>query len=270
PIKRIGNYLRLLPDYISWQIDPRGLHYTAQFLLPLKDKYRGCRCIIVGNGPSLQKMDLSTLRDEFTFGSNRIYLLFEQLGFVTDFLVSINRTVLEQFGSDIAQIKTTKFINWRYRSALANDDKTIFLAARPDWSLDGEALKGYFPGIGTVTNVAIEVAFFLGFSEVILIGVDHSYAQKGTPGLTIVSQEGDRNHFSKDYFGKGITWQLPDYQAMEEGYRMAKGLFEKNGRKIVDGTPGGHLEIFQKVNFYDFLQNSPFLNKSSFAAQTAK
>ena len=46
-----------------------------------RDRYAGKRCFIIGNGPSLREMDLSALRDEYTFGLNRIYLMFEKIGF---------------------------------------------------------------------------------------------------------------------------------------------------------------------------------------------
>ena len=40
---------------------------------------KGDRCVIIGNGPSLRSMDLSSLKDEVTFGMNRIYLLFDKM-----------------------------------------------------------------------------------------------------------------------------------------------------------------------------------------------
>ena len=40
--------------------------------------------------------DLSLLRNEFTFGLNRIYLMFSALGFQTSCLVSVNDLVVEQ------------------------------------------------------------------------------------------------------------------------------------------------------------------------------
>ena len=48
-----------------------------------RDLHRGKRCFVIGNGPSLKQTDLSLLKNEFTFGLNRIYLLFPELGFTT-------------------------------------------------------------------------------------------------------------------------------------------------------------------------------------------
>ncbi|MFO7997093.1 MAG: hypothetical protein R6U93_08195, partial [Dehalococcoidia bacterium] len=81
----------------------------------LKDKHEGQRCFIIGNGPSLRNTDLSLLRDEVTFGLNRIYLLFDQIGFPTSYFVSFNNLVIEQCARDIAELPCPKFINWHYR-----------------------------------------------------------------------------------------------------------------------------------------------------------
>lgn len=40
----------------------------------LENKYRGKRCFIIGNGPSINKQDLTKLADEYTFVCNYFYL----------------------------------------------------------------------------------------------------------------------------------------------------------------------------------------------------
>ncbi len=65
-------------------------------LAQLKDIHAGKRAFIIGNGPSLKQTDLSRLRNEFTFGLNRIYLMFPELGFHTTYFVTVNDLVIEQ------------------------------------------------------------------------------------------------------------------------------------------------------------------------------
>ncbi|TFH31825.1 MAG: hypothetical protein E4G99_13495, partial [Anaerolineales bacterium] len=71
----------------------------------------------------------------------------------------------------------------------------------------------------------------------------------GRPNETVVSDGGDPNHFTPDYFGKGFRWQLPDLSASEHAYLMAKDAYESAGRSIVDATVGGKLTIFPKVEY---------------------
>ena len=65
-----------------------------------KDVHAGQRCFIIGNGPSLKQTNLSHLRNEYSFGMNRIYLMFPELGFNTTYYLSINSLVIEQCAKD--------------------------------------------------------------------------------------------------------------------------------------------------------------------------
>ena len=68
----------------------RRLARSKRELAAFRDIHRGERCFIIGNGPSLNQTDLARLEGEYTFGMNRIYLLFPELGFQTSYYVSIN------------------------------------------------------------------------------------------------------------------------------------------------------------------------------------
>jgi len=81
-------------------INPRR-RKSVQALAGFHNLHQGQRCFILGNGPSLRKTDLSLLEGEVTFGMNRIYLLFPEMGFSTTYFVSINTLVLEQCAEDI-------------------------------------------------------------------------------------------------------------------------------------------------------------------------
>ena len=89
----------------------------------------------------------------------------------------------------------------------------------------------------------------MGFSQVILIGVDHNFTTKGTPNTTVVSTGDDPNHFNPAYFGKGFRWQLPDLETSELAYCMARDAYAKEGRELLDATEGGKLTVFPKVKF---------------------
>jgi len=101
----------------------------------------------------------------------------------------------------------------------------------------------------TVTTVALQIAYYMGFSEVVLIGVDHNFVTQGKPNTTVVSQGDDPNHFSPNYFGKGFRWQLPDLETSERGYALARQAFEADGRRVVDATIDGKLRIFPRVEY---------------------
>ena len=89
----------------------------------------------------------------------------------------------------------------------------------------------------------------MGFEQVILIGVDHSFKTTGAPNTTVVSQGDDPNHFDAQYFGKGFRWQLPDLETSERAYQMARQAYEGAGRQVLDATIDGKLTVFQKIDY---------------------
>jgi len=256
PIKRVAHFVlgdsrySELADFyfeVSEKIDSR---YRASIkrMRTLKDKHKGERCFIIGNGPSIKNTDLSLLKDERTFGLNRIYLLFDQIGFPTTYFVSVNKLVIEQCAHDIESLPCPKFVSWNSRDSINFTKDMMFLHSRPEVTFYADITKGVWEG-ATVTYVAMQVAYHLGFDKVILIGVDHSFATQGKPHTTVVSQGDDPNHFHSQYFGKGFRWQLPDLETSELAYRIAKYQFEVAGREIVDATIDGKLQVFPKVDY---------------------
>jgi hypothetical protein len=224
----------------------------AASLRSYHNKYSGRRCFVIGNGPSLRKTDLSFLRDEITFGANRLYLNFPEMGFTSTFLVITNILVVEQCALDLKKLIIPKFITWRARKWMKDDARTIFLDT--DYTLPetfAQEVSGRVYEGNTVTYTSLQLAYHMGFSKVILIGVDHHYDTQGPANTVVVSQGEDPNHFHPDYFGKGFRWQLPDLVGSERAYKMARENFARDGREILDATIGGRLTIFPKVNYED-------------------
>ena len=60
-------------------------------LKALKNIHKGERCFIICNGPSLKEIDFSLLKNEFTLGMNRIYLMKEQNGFEPTYLGCVDK-----------------------------------------------------------------------------------------------------------------------------------------------------------------------------------
>ena len=215
----------------------------------LRNSHTGERCIIIGNGPSLRNTDLSKLKGEFTIGMNRIYLAYPEMGFNTSILLTVNDLVIEQCAQDIRSLPIPAFISWRGRKWVEPAANLHYLYTSYDLPrFNGNAAGRLWEG-ATVTFVAMQLAFHLGFKQVVLIGVDHSFATQGKPNTTVVSNGDDPNHFNTSYFGKGFRWQLPDLDTSEIAYMMAREAYLKAGREILDATVGGKLTVFPKVNY---------------------
>jgi hypothetical protein len=239
---------RRLPELPAAYLHPWRRESIRKLSL-LKDAHKGERCFLIGNGPSLKHTDLSRLKNDFSFGFNRIFLAAEELNFSPSCLVSINDLVIQQSAREFQALKMPKFFAWRSREWVGMDTNTHFLYTSYTTPKFARDVRGRVWEGATVTNVALQLAYFIGFSTVILVGVDHSFATKGTPNTTVQSEGDDPNHFSAAYFGKGFRWQLPDLETSELAYRMARKAYEADGRQVLDATIGGKLEVFPKVAY---------------------
>jgi hypothetical protein len=222
---------------------------SVRRLAAYKDKHQGERCFIIGNGPSLKDTDVSKLKGETTFGMNRVYLAFDEWGFETSYYVAINDLVIEQCAEDILNLEIPRFLSWHSRWAIQAKEDVLFLHTTytgPKFARD--VRRRVWEG-ATVTYVAMQLAFFMGFKQTVLIGVDHSFQSGGEPNTTVVSQGDDVDHFDAAYFGKGFRWQLPDLETSERAYQMARAAYEGEGREILDATIGGKLTVFPKADY---------------------
>jgi len=255
----IGHAVAAVP-YVRAGIPPS---IAASPIAALQHRHRGQRCILVANGPSLNKMDLRFLRDEICIGMNKIFLGFHRFGFYPHYYVAINDRVVSQTFQQIAQLSCVKVIKRGAAAGLLGEDALTHLVethpyrlaekgeARPGFSTD-LAQNGLYEG-WTVTHAALQLAYYLGFAQVIIIGMDHRYTFSGAPNETRVLQGDDPNHFCSTYFGGGQTWDNPDLAHAEESYRLARAVYEQAGREIIDATLDGACTVFRKADYRELI-----------------
>ena len=218
-------------------------------LYQLKDRHCGQRCVLVANGPSLNHMELAFLRREVTIGLNKIYLGIQKFGFYPRYFVAVNDKVVAQSALQINALNCVKFISGRSAQLVPENALTYHINTdNPPTRFCSDITQGVHEG-WTVTYAALQVAYYLGFREVVIVGMDHRYEYTGKPNEAQRLDGSDPNHFSPDYFGGGQTWDNPDLVNSEESYRVARAEFEKAGRRIIDATCDGACTIFEKADY---------------------
>jgi hypothetical protein len=221
--KSAGIYLRYRKNPESyannWMLERKGENYVEWFknhrlrLLQYRNRYSDQDCFIIGNGPSLNKMDLSLLNDYYTFGLNKIFLIFSRVALHLDFLVSVNPLVLMQSIDEFNKLDIPKFTSFLGSQGLDGfDDRTYKIYTTGGVTASGDIMEPICEGF-TVTNVALQVAHFMGFKNVFLIGVDHNFKQTGKPNEEQSMKDDDVNHFDPNYF-KGHQWHLADLEGI--------------------------------------------------------
>jgi hypothetical protein len=241
-------------EYINWLID------ESPRLRKFGNKFQGEDCFIVGNGPSLNKMDLSVLNDYYTFGLNKIHLIFERSEFRPKFMVSVNKHVIDQSLDDILSINVPTFVSYTNCTKRVSHPNLFYLFSK------GGLRNGFVTDLtqeisegGTVTFIAMQVAYYLGFHRVFLIGVDHNFIQKGKANSEEVLKSDDVNHFDPNYF-KGQKWNLADLESSELGYHHARYHYSMYGRSIFNATVDGKLQVYPKISFEEAVKMAKKIN----------
>ena len=229
----------------------------------LKNKFKGKRCFILGNGPSLKCVDFSKLEDEYSFAVNSIFLMTDMNGYRPTFYVVEDKAVMSENIDRINSYEAPyKFFPINYKPQVSNKENCLFFRMNAGYYREGTPQYGIprfsaDPSLRlycgqSVTMINLQLAYYLGFSEVYLIGMDFNYnipESAVVNGNEILSTEDDENHFHPDYFGKGKTWHDPQLDKVLKSYKLMKLMYELDGRKIVNATDGGKLDIFDRVDF---------------------
>ena len=230
---------------------------SCEKLKTFKNKHNGERCFIIGNGPSLKHEDLNILKKEITFATHRIYNIFDQTDWRPTYYMGQDFVLLNKIQNEARKVEAqNKFfpVNVKWIHNFAIDDAIYYYLNSeeyypnlPKFSTDvsRQIYEGY-----SVTYGAIQLAVYMGFKEIYLLGVDFNYS------LTVDSQGKRINHEGvKDYFSKdnNIGLKLPNLENSLLGFRSARKFADENGVILKNATRGGKLEVFERIGLEDIL-----------------
>jgi len=245
PLWHKAQFLKLRAAHLPMRVTSEG-RASRERLAAYRDAHQGETCAILGNGPSIKDLDLEDIEGIPTFCLNRGYLLWEDAERTPDYYVAVNELVIEQFHREIATLPCPIFVPWIYRDRFEDAPNSVFFETRIDDRFVTNPLRGIAPG-PTVTIAALQFAYHMGFSTVILLGIDHRFETEGPPHAEIRQNGDDPNHFRGDYFGEGTRWNLPDLEHSERGYALAREAFEAGDRQVLNATPGSALDVFERI-----------------------
>lgn len=223
-----------------------------------KDKYTGKRCFIVGNGPSLTVEDLDQLKHEYSFGSNRIYSVFDNTSWRPTFYAAADMDLIPTMVEHIESFSPEVcFIDKRANDLIDPSSAVYPLNLRLDFfspkkhttdniSFSTEPSKRVAVGY-TVTYICLQLALYMGFTNIYLIGMDHSFTWVIDSEDKVTQNNGVNDHCYLDTDEIIIN---PQYrEGVEFAYALARKEAEKRGAKIYNATRGGTLEVFDRIAF---------------------
>jgi len=238
----------------------------------LKDKFKGKRIFLIGNGPSLNETPLYLLKNDIALCFNRFSLLHERLNWMPTFFMCIDPEVLPDISNDInANLDSYKYAMFHSLHADNIDKKDNVYFVHPPIRIPffskGLLFSDEPPIVGaggTVAYIGLQMLYYLGFAEVYLIGVDQNYVihttAKTNKGIKIESQhDDDPNHFDPRYFGKGRKYHQPVEATqikMIKAFERAKEAADSKGVVVKNAGVGGMLEVFDRVKIEDLFDYS--------------
>jgi len=255
----------------------------------------GKKCVIMGNGPSLNKINIKDLNDIDTFSVNGSFESYEEWGFTPTYHVFIDGNSIRTLEKEIINlVKTNKDIKHFFYNNSKNEfsfneiekDKRVSILTgfkghnmnnnyKGKWELNTIPPKidtlSMFP---SVVPFSIQIAIHLGYDEIGLVGVDVRYIKRKDVKVVgkynkgplkgknkvIFTSDNDPNHYKKNYHGKNHITSEAHLKGIVGNnlapYKTMEDFSKKIGVKIYSCTEGSRAN-----SIYEYIPLDSFLKK---------
>lgn len=273
--------------YISNNIFRETINKNKHF----KNSNSNERCFIVGNGPSLKKMDLTKLKREIVFTVNEIVsdkTIYDMVN--SDFHIVIDPyyfNLSSELPEDLATIDRLKRINYENKRPICitgYEGKNSFEKYGLDKILDLHYVfqhryltdsDGYtikmnrnMPTSLNVVQAAIFSAMYMGFKKIYLIGCDMTFIflsietnddSNSSTLKNLHAYKYSDNHVKsiKNFCSnRDNEFNLYELAKTYSIFKRIKRYADKNKIEILNATLGGNLDIFDRVKYDSLFINS--------------
>lgn len=233
-------------DIYQYQEERKGKYVSLE---KYKNLYKGKRCFVIGNGPSLRQEDLMVLErnGEISFASNGIFHIYDRTSWRPTHYMVCDMLCYKAMYQEIKKIENEEafIVDYSHVDCERPDKAKRFyminkLYTGDRFGFSDDAVKGFYSG-RTVTYVMIQMACYMGISEIYLLGVDWT-GGKGTGVGRIDFYEGEQESIAN-------SSRFDLFTEEKYAFETARDYAETHGIKIYNATRGGELEVFERVNF---------------------
>lgn len=240
----------------SYSIDGiEVIHKPESRLNTWRNKHVGERVFIIGNGSSLNQTDLNLISGEHAIAMNRISLIYGRTTWRPSYYLFVSDNVRHPtWGEDwtdsvnkaVSEPGTTCFVWDTFADLIEDDTQVQWLSSVTERPLASDGtfstnIAQYISKTGTTINTAFQLAYHLGFSQIVLLGADLSW-------VTTTGKKKDANHFDPSY-----SAQIPDGERerrrMRLAHQYAYPYFLDAGRQVLNATVDTWLDIYPLVDY---------------------
>lgn len=231
--------------------------FEPVFQHPELEKYhnihKGKRIWLIGNGPSMKIEDLEVLyrHGEICFGFNKIYKIYDKTRWRADYLGMTDRRIIEYCMDVTDTVDSPIFVGDEYhRSTDVHQEKVEYFHVNheeyfPNMPRFSENIvTQIYWGCAVAFDIGLQFAYYMGASEIYLLGMDNSSTGKITDAC---------NHFIPDYFSDEEKVlhkeRAGEWNIIDKAYEKAEIYSRQHSFRIYNATRGGKLEVFERVDF---------------------
>ena len=229
----------------------------------LRNKYKGNRIFIVGNAPSLKNTPLDKIKNEYSFGINRIGMMFKHTTWRPYFFFCATHRTLwsNEYKKDVIkaiEASSISFIGSRIESTIGHNYSNVryieclhigkeFSNPTSDWwyrdisdskvSIYGQSLFG-----------VMQISVYMGFNPIYILGID---------GYKITTGKDDTNHFDPNYelpeHRHTEEWFKDEFPRIENSHRLLNKYTKQMGVDVFDATVIPSTSPYKKIKLEEVL-----------------
>lgn len=230
--------------------------YQNPLIKKFRDLHKGKRCFIVATGPSLKIEDLNLLKGngEICISMNSIYHAFSRTEWRPDYYVMSDHRGFCEYQDLLDSLPVRqKFLSDNSDTFWSVPHKNNIFRYHQHYEYccdrfpkfsDDFSVRSYTGA--TVTYTCMQLAVYMGFKEIYLLGVDFTYDQQ------------ERNiKYTYFYNTDGSNDLGIGYvRHVTLAYQAAKQYADTHGIKIYNATRGGKLKIYERVDFERIIRDN--------------
>lgn len=247
----ILEYIVIVKYIVKWFIFKQRSKGKIDDIRKYKNIHIGKRCFIAGNGPSINKTNFNLIKDEIIIATNQLYKAKKDLNINVTYYITDNKYLIETCYDDFCNIDKKIFLGQTaavaYGKMLSKGEKEfknkpVAIRNKIKHMWHGKEMptnieKGFADG-ATVVIGGLQLAFYMGFKEVYLLGCDCDFSKQG--------------HFYDEPL-ESYEKEIIEVPRWFESYKMCKKAYKKDGRKIINATVGGKLEVFKRQSLEEIM-----------------
>lgn len=234
-----------------------------------KNVHKNERCFILANGPSVNRQDITKLKNEVVFSVSNGYLHADYATIAPRYHCVPQLTYTDLFTEATAVAWFTEMDRYLGEAELFLSTTEFDLVEKhklfPGRTISYLDFDGAFsdrthskipdisrsvPRVQSVPVMCLMIALYMGFKEIYLLGVDHDAFRTGTYTYafqpTVLSNT-DIN--LKSDGGISLYEEFKAHAALWEQYRALRTIAAENGARIINATHGGALDEFERIDF---------------------